>query len=348
MPGPAVDAGHPGPGAAVLSPSLARAILRCAQRHGVDGPRLCRGLGFEPSDLQQRPELRLSYRQTGALIRRFQRAVGHRVSGLSVGLQQTPLSWGLAGVGMLTCRTVGEAAQYGLQHQLEAGAALDHVSHREGAHFVIELRPRFDDQDLIAFLVEESFASIVAVVRSLIGPQFRPAALTLAYPAPAHAAEYAAAFQCPVRFDAPAHRLSCDLDWLEHTLPVHDPLAGALLRGQLDRLLVPTPPQSDFLVAATTFLRTQLQQPVTLGDLAQALNLSCRTATRRLAEQGVSFQGLLDQLRREQADALLARRAARVADVAAAVGFSDPSNFRRAYQRWTGRPPRAPLSAGAD
>jgi AraC-like DNA-binding protein len=95
-------------------------------------------------------------------------------------------------------------------------------------------------------------------------------------------------------------------------------------------------------VAATTFLRTQLQQPVTLGDLAQALNLSCRTATRRLAEQGVSFQGLLDQLRREQADALLARRAARVADVAAAVGFSDPSNFRRAYQRWTGRPPRAP------
>jgi AraC-like DNA-binding protein len=96
-------------------------------------------------------------------------------------------------------------------------------------------------------------------------------------------------------------------------------------------------------VAATTFLRTQLQQPVTLGDLAQALNLSCRTATRRLAEQGVSFQGLLDQLRREQADALLARRAARVADVAAAVGFSDPSNFRRAYQRWTGRPPRRPV-----
>jgi hypothetical protein len=246
MADPARPADRPDPGAAVFSPSLARAVLRCAQRHGVDGQRLCRGLGFEPSDLQQRPELRLSYRQTGALIRRFQRAVGHRVSGLSVGLQQTPLSWGLAGVGMLTCRTVGEAAQYGLQHQLAAGAALDHVSHREGAHFVIEQRPRFDDQDLTVFLVEESFASIVAVVRSLIGPQFRPAALTLAYPAPAHAAEYTAAFQCPVRFDAPAHRLSCDLDWLEHTLPVHDPLAGACCAGSSTGCWCPRRPRATF------------------------------------------------------------------------------------------------------
>ena len=76
-----------------------------------------------------------------------------------------------------------------------------------------------------------------------------------------------------------------------------------------------------------------------MPQVARLLNVSTRTYRRRLAEQGTSFQDLLDTVRAEYATRLLRDRRLPIASVAYRVGFSDPSNFRRAYRAWTGRKP---------
>lgn len=77
-----------------------------------------------------------------------------------------------------------------------------------------------------------------------------------------------------------------------------------------------------------------------IDDVARSLNVSARTAHRRLGQYGYSFRQLLDRARQDQAEELLAMPSLSVDAVASAVGFTDSSNFRRAYKRWTGRVPR--------
>jgi AraC-like DNA-binding protein len=74
-------------------------------------------------------------------------------------------------------------------------------------------------------------------------------------------------------------------------------------------------------------------------DVASGLGLAERTLQRRLQEESVSFQGLLDRTRRELAQQYLAEDRHTLTDVADMLGFVDTSNFFRACKRWFGVPP---------
>jgi AraC-like DNA-binding protein len=67
--------------------------------------------------------------------------------------------------------------------------------------------------------------------------------------------------------------------------------------------------------------------------------VSERTLARRLAEQGQTFEGLLDDVRREYALQAVAAPTQALADIAQTLGFAESSTFYRAFQRWTGMPP---------
>jgi AraC-like DNA-binding protein len=60
---------------------------------------------------------------------------------------------------------------------------------------------------------------------------------------------------------------------------------------------------------------------------------------RRLAEQNTTFGDLLDEVRQRESLQLLLNADRSIEEIAARVGYSDPSNFRRAFQRWTGLSP---------
>ena len=78
----------------------------------------------------------------------------------------------------------------------------------------------------------------------------------------------------------------------------------------------------------------------TLTDIAGRLAMSGRTLQRKLAEQGLSFQSLIDEARRELAEELLRDSRIPLADVAFLTGFADQSAFTRAFKRWAGQTPR--------
>jgi AraC-like DNA-binding protein len=78
-----------------------------------------------------------------------------------------------------------------------------------------------------------------------------------------------------------------------------------------------------------------------LDEVASALHLSTRTLKRRLATQGATYSDLLEEQRRERAMMLLRSPTLSLDEVAEQLGYSDPSNFRRAFRRWTGLSPAA-------
>jgi AraC-like DNA-binding protein len=78
-----------------------------------------------------------------------------------------------------------------------------------------------------------------------------------------------------------------------------------------------------------------------LIQVARELGLHERTLQRRLKEQDVFFEDIVDKLRRNRAEEFLSYPAIPLAQVAALLGYSEQSSFIRVCKRWFGATPQA-------
>ena len=78
-----------------------------------------------------------------------------------------------------------------------------------------------------------------------------------------------------------------------------------------------------------------------LVQIARNLGLHERTLQRRLKEQDVYFEDIVDRLRRKRAEEFLSYPAIPLAQVAALLGYSEQSSFIRVCKRWFGATPHA-------
>src|SRR5215831_13811403 len=74
--------------------------------------------------------------------------------------------------------------------------------------------------------------------------------------------------------------------------------------------------------------------------VAQRLNMSTRSFTRHLAEEGTTFAEILERLRQRLASRYLADDKMSIQQVAWLLGYTEPGAFTHAYKRWTGTTPR--------
>lgn len=329
---------HPQQDEAVVVPNVARALLSLIGESGLSTERICRGLGFGYNELLDL-DMRLSYRQTRALITRTQRAIRDPALGLSTGIRQTPVSWGFAGLAMLTCQTLGEAMRYGLEHQGDTGALMEHHASMQNDELIIEVKPKVFDLDIEPFLIEEAFSSAVAVVRCLVGSNFNPLRIELTYARPHYADTYASVFRCPIKFGASRNRLVSQAHWLTAKLPNYDAITCAPLRAKLDQMLNRGVGYDALIESLRSHIRHHLDDPQALQTFSAQLNISERTLRRRLTDLGMSYSNLLDQIRHERACDLLSNTPMTLTEVAHTIGYSDARVFRRAFKRWTGTLP---------
>ena len=122
-----------------------------------------------------------------------------------------------------------------------------------------------------------------------------------------------------------------------------DEALSSIVRRRLDKALAERDlhDAGPFSERVRRLVGEQLGGPtITPGSVARALAVSRRTLSRRLAGERTSFRGILNDLRREFACALLQDRSLSVGDIAFFLQYSEPAAFHRAFRRWTGQTPR--------
>jgi AraC-like DNA-binding protein len=113
-------------------------------------------------------------------------------------------------------------------------------------------------------------------------------------------------------------------------------------QAELQARFLETAPALEDLSAVRQTVRVLLSQGApAIEQTAEALAVSPRTLQRRLAADALTYSRLLDQVRFERARELLADRHVRTIDVAFELGYTDQSNFSRAFRRWVGISPGA-------
>ncbi len=93
-------------------------------------------------------------------------------------------------------------------------------------------------------------------------------------------------------------------------------------------------------VRATIIEAFSITDP-TIAHVCSRLKLSRSTLLRRLDDEGITFQALLDETRKELAIRYLLKSDLNNQQIAHLVGYRDPNAFQRAFRKWTGTTPQA-------
>ena len=163
--------------------------------------------------------------------------------------------------------------------------------------------------------------------------------ISLPYDKPRDTNAFTEIFGNHVRFNADNATLSIPEALTREPLPTSNPTLRALYDAECARLLADLSDNANCSERTLAALNKLEGQYPGLDQMASMLHMSTRTYRRRLQEESTSFQTLLDSTRCKHARSLLRHPELSVDSVAQRLGFSDVSNFRRAFIQWTGDSP---------
>src|SRR5256712_3640507 len=188
-------------------------------------------------------------------------------------------------------------------------------------------------------LVDVCFAWIVGIGHRGTGRPLNATRLEFQR-APAHREMYEAHFRCPVKFKARQNALVFGKSDMELPFVTYNADLLAIVAPQLEAELAQQLTQKPFSEQAKGILKQLLagQRPG-IQNLAKELHVSTRTLQRRLTEQGISFQRLLEEARRELARHYLLHSSLELNETAYLLGYEDANSFFRAFHHWEGTSP---------
>ena len=160
------------------------------------------------------------------------------------------------------------------------------------------------------------------------------------HPRPADIREHERIFECPVVFDAAACQMVIARDVWDTPRTGSDAALFSVLDTHARMLIDQRPGIDDTVGRVRRAIETELSGgDPKLESIAKQLAMSPRTLQRRLRDQGVIFNDVLDGMRMRAAKSYLAQRDIAGSEVAYLLGFTEQSSFNRAFKRWSGQTP---------
>lgn len=192
---------------------------------------------------------------------------------------------------------------------------------------------------------EASIASVASISRQVSTREFRPREVHFRHAAPETIRAHEEYFGCPIRFGSDRDALLVS----EETLRTPNRLGDESISRFFDAHLETELSRYDDVENDASLdrrVRREVSRSLSEGvpaisAVARGLGLSARTLQRRLAGEGHTYQGLVDDARRQLARRLLRETSYSLAEIAFMTGFSEQSAFTRAFRRWDGQTPRS-------
>jgi AraC-like DNA-binding protein len=334
MPGP-LDA-HPNPMTMALT---FIPILEAARERGVDLESLLAREGLTPHILESRTS-RVGTDVAARLVLDIEKAL----PGVAISLEAAPrrslTSIGLIGLLLASCTTPREglAVLTRFACLVHEGVTFELIEEGSGA----ALRPLpIGVPIVVPTQLELMFATFHSLCASITGVVRPPSEVCFVHPCrTASVSEYEQYFGCPVTFGADRYELRFPRAYLEVPFVGGSVEARDTLTQIAERALAMRPRIKSFIKSVRDNTAIAIcDRDDSLISVAKRLGTSARTLQRRLAGEGVSYERLLDDLRKTMALNLLVDVHLPITRIAAMVGFANPSAFTRAFRRWTGKSP---------
>ena len=311
-------------------------LARKLEELGVAPARVLHRAGLPPGLLEQE-KIQVSTEELFALYRGIAEASDDPAIGLALGTEPRVERYDPIAITAVSARSLrdalGRLARY---KQLTCPEEL--VVTERGAECRVRFRWLLAEGSEPPVLIDLCFAWVVGIARRGTADLVQPKRLELRGP-PTNRAAYAAHFGCPATFEESENAIVFARADLDRPFVTYNAELAAALAPQLEAELAQ---RSSAALGDRVkgILKRQLagRRPE-IGEVARELRLSARTLQRRLAEDGASFQQLIQEARRELARHYLLHSTLELNETAYLLGYEDAHSFFRAFHDWEGSPP---------
>lgn len=193
-----------------------------------------------------------------------------------------------------------------------------------------------------AFTYRTYWLILLGIACWLIGRRIPLSRVDFSCSEPANRQEYHQFFGAPVHFGQKQSLMAFRADYLKLPIIRDEKALKGFLRAAPANILLRYRHDQGFTAGVRHRLRAI--SPDSWPDfdaVAAAMRLSPATLRRRLKAEGQSFVAIRDEIRQAEAQRLLRDGSHSVAQIATALGYTEPSAFHRAFFKWTGMTPLA-------
>jgi len=188
--------------------------------------------------------------------------------------------------------------------------------------------------------IDFGMTSLLALCDYVAEKEIRPVRVELTCPATVHPDAYRAALRAPVEFNAEIGKMHFSEECLTAPLPHATPDIARATDAIVEQYIETLDPRKVASQVKRLLVDLLPAGKVDQDLVSRRLNRSASTLQRQLQDEGVSYRDVLDSTRRRLAESYLKDRKYSHAQIAFLVGFSDQSNFSRAFKRWTSMSPK--------
>jgi len=252
-------------------------------------------------------------------------------------------AYGMYGYALLCCPTMRDYFDFAVKYHALATPTL-HISWRETEQAAIweftDIHKNAMGAEVRRFLIRQQMAQHVTHVRDVVGANALPLQALISFPADGLERVHEQYLGCPCLFDQPVDELHYPHALLDEAPQLANRLTVSILRDTCDRLIGEAKISSGVAGEVYQILMMTPNQFPGMEAVADQLMITTRTLRRKLVAEQTSYGSILDDVRCSLATEYLRTTRMSTEDIAAKLGFSDNTNFRRAFKRWTGKSPR--------
>jgi AraC-like DNA-binding protein len=321
----------------VYLPFKIAALVSAMSDEGVDPVDALAGTGITPIQLQS-PDTRISYQQMRQVFLNVLRMTSGDSCALRAGERMHVTAYGMYGYALMSSQYPDDVLRFALKYHHVMGPVTDMAYARDGDESALVYTPLLASsvsEDLYRLVAAFQLASHHTLIHDLFGPSFKLSGIRLMYQAPKHAAHYECVFDCPILFDQQRNELRFETRWMADTMPHANSITNAMALEICERNLLEVQRSSGVATEVSRLLYEQSGRFPSIEAMAAELKTTARSLRRRLSDEQTSYRNILAEVRMRLAIGYLQKTEMTTAEIARRLGFSDASNFRQAFVRWT-------------
>ncbi len=324
----------------VLLAHYGEMLCKLMEKQGITAEQVLEGTGLQRAQLSE-PGRRMSLAATLRMLRNVRAIDPSPNLGVRMGAPMDIGSHGFLGYAVQSSRTLGEAFALAIRFVRTRTSLLDVRIERHSASAALVMEERYDLGDLKPMIADALVTSILTIGYKWFGVILaHQIEIDIPGKELTHHRSWREQAGLKLNFGSALLQIHFPSQWLDTPLSTADPQLAALAAQRCEEELRLAGEDTDIVVRVRELARQHLTADNALDVIADTLHLTTRTLRRRLQQAGTSYLELVEQLRRKLAEEHLLHSEKSVDEIAALLGYSDPSNFGRAFRRWHGCSPR--------
>lgn len=322
----------------IVSTTYAAVLCKLVERWDITQAHLLEGSGIS-KNLLENVEAFLNYKQYHYLIRRALTLTGEASLGLYFGQRLNISTHGLLGYAIMSSENLQKAAEIGMKYIAIRHRMITLDFKIDGDSAELHFDALLDDQDLYRFEIEAALSSLFCIWKFILGDDATVQTIAFNYHPANDTENYHDFFGQQVLFQQPTNHMVFPISAFQRNTPTTDPTLIKITEQQCESLLGKINKQDTLPKQVRSLLMKSPEKFLSQDSIAEQLNTTPRTLGRQLKKAGSSYQDILNDVRKELALQYLQSTNWSIDEIAYMLDYSDPSNFGRAFRRWTGIAP---------